>query len=132
MLTLDRTAYLMMLAHCQAVYPLEACGFLAGDGGRLTAVYLITNILASPVNFEMDPQQQLQAMIHSEQVNLAEMAIFHSHPQGPARPSPTDRHLAYYPDWPQFIVSLAAREMPQVRAFSLSRTEVVPLNWRLE
>lgn len=132
MLLIARTAFLTMLAHCQACYPQEACGLLAGSGGRFMAVYLIANTLASPVNFQMAPEQQLQAMLHSEAAGLAEMAIFHSHPHGPAQPSATDQRLAYYPDWPQFIISLARREAPAAGAFAVSQTAVTPLAWGLE
>jgi proteasome lid subunit RPN8/RPN11 len=50
------------------------------------------------------------------------MVIYHSHPAGPPRPSATDRRQAYYPAWPQLIVSLAQRTAPEVRAFMISQT----------
>ncbi len=132
MIVIERTAYLTMLGHCQSLYPQEACGFLAGANGRLSAVYLVENVLHSPVRFEMHPQQQLEAMLDSEEKGLPDLVIYHSHPQGPPRPSPTDLRLAYYPDWPQLIVSLESRHAPVVRAFSITATAVSERKWYLE
>lgn len=132
MLRIDRIAYLTMLAHCQAHYPLEACGFLAGRAGLLTAVYMIDNVIASPVRFEMDAAQQLGAMLHGEKEGLDSMVIFHSHPHGPSRPSATDRGLAYYPDWPQAIISLRARHAPLLRIFTVTAEAVREIAWAIE
>lgn len=132
MLRIDHTAYLIMLAHCQAHYPLEACGFLAGRAGLLTAVYLIDNTLASPVRFEMDAAQQLGAMLHRDELGLSDMVIFHSHPHGPSRPSATDRRLAFYPDWPQAIISLRTRYDPLLRIFTVTAEAVQEIPWMVE
>ena len=76
MLTIDRTAYLLMLAYCQAIYPQEACGFLAGENGRLRLIYLIDNILRSPVKFEMEAQQQFAAMLEIDERGLEPVVDF--------------------------------------------------------
>ena len=56
-----------MMAHLQAEYPLEGCGLLAGNGRFSTQIYCIDNILRSPVAYEMDPQQQINAMLEFEE-----------------------------------------------------------------
>jgi proteasome lid subunit RPN8/RPN11 len=132
MFTIDRTAYLLMLACCQAIYPQEACGFLAGENGRLRVIYLIDNTLRSPVQFEMEAQQQFAAMLDMDESGLDSVVIFHSHPTGPSRPSATDRDLAYYPDWPQLIVSLETRDSPDVQLFRVSPAAVAELAWQIE
>jgi [CysO sulfur-carrier protein]-S-L-cysteine hydrolase len=120
MLTIKRPYLKQMLQHLQAEYPLEGCGLLAGDKmGRITAVYPIRNILQSPVTYEMDPQQQIQAFLDLEANGWQMVAIFHSHPQGPNHPSPTDIALAFYPEAAHIIVSLQDRAVPEVRAFTI-------------
>jgi proteasome lid subunit RPN8/RPN11 len=119
-LSISKTVYMIMLAHCQEMYPLEACGFLGGRDGRATVVSMVENVLKSPVAFEMDPLQQIEAMLDIENSRLDLVAAYHSHPQGPPIPSPTDLALAYYPDLPQIIISLQTRSTPSMRAFLLA------------
>ena len=119
-LAIDKTAYVIMLAHCQEIYPFEACGFLGGRDGRATVVTIVENAINSPVAYEMEPLQQLEAMLDMENNGLDLMAAYHSHPHGPSKPSPTDLAQAYYPDLPQIIISLRVRSEPSVRAFLLA------------
>lgn len=131
MLEISTIAYQVMLAHCQWLYPEEACGFLGGQDGRATIVTPVENRLHSPVTFEMEPLQQLEAMLHLEEAGDMILAAYHSHPQGPPRPSYTDMVQAYYPDMPQLIISLQRRSEPDVRAFLVSPDEIRALEWRL-
>lgn len=126
-LTIKRVDYLAMLAHLQAVYPLEGCGLLAGRAGRVQRVYPVDNALRSPTEYEMDPHQQLKAMLDLEDAGLELLAIYHSHPQGPQEPSPTDVARAYYPEAAQIIVSLADPQRPSARAFSIAGGQVEEL-----
>ena len=126
MLTINRPFLNQMLDHLQACYPLEGCGLLAGNEvGTVTAVYPIDNILQSPTAYEMDPQQQIQAMLTLEAADWQMLAIYHSHPQGPEHPSTTDIAQAYYPEALHIIVSLREQTAPVVRAFRILRQEVV-------
>ncbi len=108
-----------MLAHVQAIFPLEACGLLAGENGRVSHIYLIENMLSSRTAYEMDGRQQLNAMLHVEKEGLDLMAVYHSHPGGPNVPSETDIAQAYYPDLLQLIISLEKRSQPTVGAFTI-------------
>jgi proteasome lid subunit RPN8/RPN11 len=126
MLTIARLFLNQMLDYVQACYPLEGCGLLAGnEKGVVTAVYPIDNILQSPTAYEMDPQQQIEAMLALEAVGWRLLAIYHSHPQGPVNPSKTDIALAYYPDTLHIIISLYNRAAPVARAFQIAGQEVV-------
>ncbi|MCP4429259.1 MAG: M67 family metallopeptidase [Chloroflexi bacterium] len=119
-----------LLAHLQSEYPLEACGILAGQMGRVVKIYPIGNILQSRTAYEMNPKQQLAAMLEIEDRSWEMLAIYHSHPNGPETPSPTDIAQAYYPDTIQLIVSLRQRERPSIRAFTIvdGRVEEVEIN----
>ena len=118
-LHIKRPLFQTMLAHLQTHYPLEACGLLAGTGNHAVYLYAIDNVLASPVAYEMDPQQQLQAMLDLEAQGWEMTAIFHSHPTGPEQPSATDITQSYYPECVYIIVSLLDRKMPVVRGFRI-------------
>lgn len=87
-----------MRNHVAQFYPLEACGLLAGRRGCVERVIPINNILMSPSRYLMNPQQQLQVFNDLEANGQELLAIYHSHPDGPAYPSKTDISQAYYPD----------------------------------
>jgi len=125
MVTIKRPFFSQMVQHLQAEYPLEGCGLLAGrEDGDVTAVYPIHYILQSPTKYEMDPRQQIQAILDMEANGWQMVAIFHSHPQGPDRPSPTDIALAFYPEAANIIVSLQERTAPVVRVFTIEGQKV--------
>jgi len=123
-LTISASLLRVMLAHVQAEYPLEACGLLGGKNGRVTHLYAIENQLHSPTRYEMDPWQQIQAMLHIEAQEDEMLAIYHSHPHSPAAPSATDKALASYPGVIYVIISLQARSVPQVRGFLIEDDNV--------
>ncbi len=92
---------------------------LGGREGVATAVYPIENIWHSPTAYEMAPVPQVETMLKIEDGGDELCAIFHSHPHGPAYPSPTDVALAYYPDSVYLIVSLQEPEQPVIRGFMI-------------
>jgi proteasome lid subunit RPN8/RPN11 len=108
-----------MLAQLTALYPEEGCGLIAGRDGQALRLYPVENRLHSPVAYEMEPAQQVRAIVALEAEGLELLAIYHSHPDGPARPSATDMAHAYYPDQAYVIVSLADRRRPSLRAFMI-------------
>lgn len=118
-----------MLEQLQAAYPLEACGLLAGPDDMATRLYAINNILQSPTAYEMDPRQQVKALLEIEALGQVLLAIYHSHPQGPQTPSATDVARAYYPEAIQIIVSLEEPAWPVVRAFTVIDSRVDEISW---
>ena len=128
-LTLSRAVLDEMLAHVAGLWPEEACGLVGGRNGRAVRLYPVENTRHSPVAFEMDPLQQINAMLAMEAEGLELIAIYHSHPDGPARPSATDVANAYYPDAVQLIISLADRARPSVRAFTIIEGAVAEVQW---
>ncbi|MDX1662267.1 MAG: M67 family metallopeptidase [Candidatus Promineifilaceae bacterium] len=108
-----------ILAHLRAVYPLEGCGLLAGRDGRVCAVHPVENRLHSPHGYEMAPAAQIRIMYALEAAGQELLAIYHSHPHGPAYPSPADVAGARYPGVRHLVVSLAAPAQPVLRAFAI-------------
>jgi proteasome lid subunit RPN8/RPN11 len=121
-----------MLAHVNRLFPEEACGLVGGVDGHAARLYPVENVRHSPVAFEMEPVQQIKALLAMEAEGLELIAIYHSHPNGPARPSTTDVANAYYPDAVQLIISLADRQRPSVRAFTIVDGIVTEGGWEEE
>lgn len=95
-LVLSRAAMTAMRRHVRRRTPLEACGLLAGRDGQVELVVGVRNAARSPVRYRMDPRQQWHALEKFEQLGLELLGIYHSHPNGPAHPSPTDINEALY------------------------------------
>ena len=86
-----------MRSHVETCAPLEACGLLAGKDGSVREIIVITNRAMSPVRFQMEPLEQIQAFNRMEAAGYELLGIFHSHPAGPPVPSATDIAEAAYP-----------------------------------
>jgi proteasome lid subunit RPN8/RPN11 len=102
-----------LVAHARAEYPNEACGLIAGtapaaQGGAATRWCPARNRAASPLRYEIHPDDLLRVSIEIDDADEVIWGIFHSHVRSPARPSPTDVGLALYPDALYVLVSLAA------------------------
>ncbi|GIU91211.1 MAG: Mov34/MPN/PAD-1 family protein [Acidimicrobiia bacterium] len=108
-----------MLVHAENCYPEEACGLVAGDRRGLRMAYPLTNVLASPTNYTIDPVEHFRALKHAERQGWELVGVFHSHPHSQAYPSPTDVRLAPDPEWVYFLIGLADRDRPQLRAFRI-------------
>jgi len=127
-LTITRGDLQAIIDHCNAGYPDEACGILAGRDGRVEKVYSMTNARPGPVSYEMDPEEQFRVMQDIRQSGLEMISVFHSHPGGHAYPSSVDVEKAYWPgtqlpNYPEavyVIVSLMERADPYVKGYTIS------------
>lgn len=132
MISVPRVIYEVMIAHAQDIYPQEACGLLAGSGSLCHAIFAVENILASPIAYEMEPRQQLEAMLAVEKSGLEMLAAYHSHPAGPPVPSATDISRAFYPELVQIIVALGRQQLWQISAFLVAHGETAEIELRIE
>ena len=123
-LTLSSADYAAILAQIDAERPNEACGLLAGTGGDVRRVYPVENVAHSPTVYEMNPAGQIAAFLELEAQGWELSGIYHSHPAGPAVPSPTDIAKAYYPDSVYVIISPNARGAWQMRGFEIDGEQV--------
>ena len=87
-----------MKVHVQGCLPEEACGLLSGSEDTVINCFRITNHLHLPDRFRMDPYEQVRALMDIEKNGYQLIAIYHSHPNGPLQPSPTDLAETAYPD----------------------------------
>jgi proteasome lid subunit RPN8/RPN11 len=97
-LKVPRRLWEQMRDDCQRRSPIEACGLVAGKDGMAVEAFPTVNALSSPVRYRLDPQEQILLMQSIEGSGYEMIAIYHSHPNGPAVPSPTDILEAGYPD----------------------------------
>lgn len=117
-----------ILEHGRREEPNEACGYLAVRDGVITRHIELTNIDAAPEHYSMDPAEQFAAIRQIREEGLQLAAVYHTHPESPARPSVEDIRLAHDSQIIYVIASLMAGVEP-VRAFKIKDGEVtvVPL-----
>lgn len=119
-----------IVEHARAGLPNEACGLVVGDGpaadgGQALRWVPARNRAASPYRYEIDPDDLLRLTIETDDADEVFWAIVHSHVASPARPSPTDIGLAFYPDALYVVVSLHPDEAdlatgePGIRAWRI-------------
>jgi len=121
-----------MVAHVRAAAPEEACGLLGGAGGRVCRVYPVENALHSPVAYTMEPHAQIETMLAIEAAGWELVGIFHSHPGGPAAPSPTDVRQAYYPEALTVILSPGLGGAWAARAFRIGNGQITEAEITIE
>lgn len=104
-------------AHARQGAPQEVCGLLAGldldaDAREVLHVFPVRNAHPRPVGeYQLDPQEQLRLTLHVEdELGLAVVGFYHSHPAGPARLSATDAARASWPGASYLLVHLAPTE----------------------
>jgi proteasome lid subunit RPN8/RPN11 len=113
-----------LLEHARGEAPNEACGLLSGDlaARTATAYHPARNANASPYVYSVHPDDLVRIVLGIEDAGQDLVAIFHSHPNTPAIPSPTDIRSALYPDAFYLLASLSA---PDARPAESLRT------WRI-
>lgn len=84
-----------ILAEAAAAAPRECCGILLGDGTEVRALEPARNVHPAPkTHFEIDPRALIDAHRAARRGGPQVVGYYHSHPHGPAEPSPTDQAMA--------------------------------------
>ncbi|MFH1994121.1 MAG: Mov34/MPN/PAD-1 family protein [Nitrospinota bacterium] len=115
--------------HGESDAPLEACGYLAGKDGIVTRCYPMDNKDRSEEHFTLDPEEQFKVIREANSLGLNILAVYHTHPATPARPSNEDIRLAYDPNIVYVIASLSDKE---IKAFKIKKGEVLNLKIEIE
>jgi [CysO sulfur-carrier protein]-S-L-cysteine hydrolase len=107
-----------LMDHARAELPNEACALLSGSLVEQVAshVHPARNSEASPLRYNVDPQDLVRITFAIEDAGEDLVAIFHSHTRSPAVPSATDRRTAQYPDVFYVLATLADADAPAARA----------------
>ena len=129
-------------SHAEASFPEEACGLIFGSGAALRVVPMenIQNRLhredrgAHPRDattaYYFDPRAMLQVLAEHEKAGIPLWAIYHSHPNGRAYLSETDRKVATDP-WgegpmipaQQLVVGIDAQRVVEAQLFAWDEAE---------
>jgi len=115
-----------LIAHAREGFPLEVCGILGGVGEDISAIYRMANTDASNEHFMMDPREQFAVVKDLRSKGLTMLAVYHSHPETPARPSEEDIRLAFTPGVSHVIISLADPQQPVMKSFRIDQGQVDP------
>ncbi|MBE7637945.1 hypothetical protein GUA87_13895 [Sneathiella sp. P13V-1] len=99
-------------------YPEEACALLIGNDACVSQVIVSENIASEPKRFfEIDPTVRIKAEKQCREDGRAVIGVFHSHPDGDARPSKTDEKMIYEPDLFWLIASVDNANKIEIAAF---------------
>ena len=132
MFVLERKYADEIIAQARQEAPNECCGVLAGRDGRVEKLFRAVNAEKSPYRYNVDPRDLLRIYRECDAKGWDFLAIYHSHTQTEAYPSPTDVRLAAWPDSTYIIVSLADPENPVLRAFRIQDGRVSEEELRIE
>ena len=110
-----------LVAHAREEEPNEACGLLVLENGVATRYERGRNAAASPYRFELDVDPEVWFL----EDDGYELAVFHSHPSSPPRPSRTDvENIGLWQVKPYVIYSV--RE-DSLSAWTISSGSIEPL-----
>lgn len=106
----------------------ECCGLLAGRDGIISEIFRARNAHANPATgYEIAPRELFQLMREMRAQDLQLLGIYHSHPRGENRPSPTDIGQAFYPDTLYVILSPLPGTPQPIRAFLICDGEATEM-----
>ncbi|MHC4167113.1 MAG: M67 family metallopeptidase [Planctomycetota bacterium] len=113
-----------MVDQARSEAPIECCGILAGSGRRVEKLYKMANAENRRDHYMMAPEQQFAAVKDIRSNALDMLAIYHSHPETPARPSAEDIRLAFTPNVVYVILSLLGNNGPVIKGFQIEEGAV--------
>ena len=94
-LCISRSLIRSLLREASLAHPNECCGLLLGRGITITAIQPAENVHPAPyTHFEIDPQTLVDAHRAARAGGPEVVGYYHSHPDGPPRPSASDRAQA--------------------------------------
>ena len=122
-----------IVAHARRDFPNECCGMLGVRDGRAVAIHEATNLAASPLRFEVEGREILQAQDAFEDEDAELGAIYHSHTRSEPYPSQTDINFAAgWPGVEWLIVGLRRDGEPTVRSYRIDGGVVTELDVEVE
>jgi len=115
---IPRTLANRLLTLAQLAPKQEVCGFIATDNKLKYITYPIDNIATqTQYCFEMNPQQQINALKNMREKKQTLFAIYHSHPTSDATPSEKDLQKSAYEDALNIIISLSIGGVLDMRGY---------------
>lgn len=109
-----------IIVHAREEKPRECCGVIIGPPGEAAELRRMTNTYAGDDFYDVDGGELLALLKELDERSWELLAIYHSHPVSPARPSPRDIEYAGYPDSAYIICSLEDDQNPVINAFTIN------------
>lgn len=129
-LALDAGIADRLIALARDALPAEACALLSGpDATRATRVHPARNALASRYRYDLHPEDLVRIVTAVEAAGEAIVAIFHSHPDGPATLSASDVRESRW-DVVQLVAGLAPGGGVELRAWRIADGEALEVQLR--
>jgi [CysO sulfur-carrier protein]-S-L-cysteine hydrolase len=134
MLTVDPATRDAIVEHARRDHPDEACGMVAGVGGKPTRVIPMTNTARSPTFYEMDSMEVLRTLRDIDDADEELLAIYHSHTATEAYPSRTDVSIAGFPEAHYILISTRPElgEQVEFRSYRIVDGQVTEEEVRFE
>jgi proteasome lid subunit RPN8/RPN11 len=116
-----------LIAHALEDPKNEVCGVVAvepGEPARAVRVYRAINVHASPLKFEIAPDELLGLWQKIDRAGDELGAIYHSHVRSAPYPSQTDINFAA--SWPgvEWVIVGLAEEEPEIRSYLIEDGQV--------
>lgn len=124
-----------MTAHARAAYPEECCGALIEVDGTIVDALPLANVTHDEAarRYLVSPADYRAAEARAREIGGELAGFYHSHPDHPARPSPTDLEHAW-PNWSYVIMSVMGGVPGAITCWRLradrSSFEQKDLQWR--
>lgn len=128
-LHISTTDYEALRQRAEEAYPDECCGALVGkvDAGETHAHAIVPchNIRVGELHkrFEIDPAELVRVQREAREGGMEIVGFYHSHPDHPAQPSPTDIEHAHWIGCSYVITSVEQGKANETRSFLLSGTK---------
>jgi [CysO sulfur-carrier protein]-S-L-cysteine hydrolase len=105
--------------HARRDHPDEACGVIAGRGGRPERFLPMVNAARSPTFYEFDSLDLLKLYREMDERDEEPVVIYHSHTATEAYPSRTDISYASEPEAHYVLVSTREQDATEFRSFRI-------------
>jgi proteasome lid subunit RPN8/RPN11 len=125
MLKIGKSEFDEIRQHGEETYPHECCGVLLGrmDGDERVVVSVAqarNTRTDSPHNrYDIDPKDQIRIQREGRERGEDIIGYYHSHPDHPARWSPTDLAKAHWPGYSYVITSVEQGKAAITNSFEL-------------
>ncbi len=125
MLKIAHSCYHTLRRHGEETYPHECCGVLLGmvDGNERTVVDVVragnTRADRPQDRYNIDPKELVRIQRQARERELDIVGFYHSHPDHPARWSPTDFAEAHWIGCSYVITSVEKGTACQTNSFAL-------------
>jgi proteasome lid subunit RPN8/RPN11 len=129
MLKIERTDYEALRKHGEETYPHECCGVLLGemngDARRVTSIASCGNTRTDSAHnrYNIDPRELVRIQREGRERDEDIVGFYHSHPDHPARWSPTDLAEAHWFGCSYVITSVEKGRAAMTNSFELTGSD---------